>query len=152
MNQKQMDSISSKIPPGLQQEEGKCSAKGIVGFADPKICSVIWPGTEPRCRDCQTPSQSPEATQLASGQHISWISAPPHSPRWPRRRPHGWSCSGFASLDRKASETFLSLALNARVNLDDLLRLFQHGCSMSNNNSNNCQHLLNDSLCQALLH
>lgn len=69
MNQKQMDSISSKIPLGFNKKGESAQPKALWVFADPKICSVIWPETEPRCRDCQTPSHY--RVQLASGQHIS---------------------------------------------------------------------------------
>lgn len=69
MNQKQMDSISSKIPLGFNKKGESAQPKALWVFADPKICLVIWPETEPRCRDCQTPSHY--RVQLASGQHIS---------------------------------------------------------------------------------
>ena len=46
MNQKQMDSISSKIPLGFNKKRESAQQKALWVFADPKICSVIWTETE----------------------------------------------------------------------------------------------------------
>ena len=46
MNQKQMDSISSKIPLGFNKKRESAQPKALWVFADPKICSVIWTETE----------------------------------------------------------------------------------------------------------